>query len=69
VFVGERFSSPNEKDRLPAYARLDTYADYKINDTFTVYARAENLTNTRYEEVKNYGTAGRSVYAGVRATW
>jgi vitamin B12 transporter len=69
VFVGERFSSPNEKDRLPAYARLDTYADYKINDTFTVYARAENLTNTRYEEVKNYGTAGRSLYAGVRATW
>jgi vitamin B12 transporter len=45
------------------------YAEYKINDTFSIYGRAENLTDTHYEEVKNYGTAGRSFYGGVRATW
>jgi vitamin B12 transporter len=69
VFVGDRFSSPNETDRLAPYARLDVYASYKLNETFSLYGRAENLSNTRYEEVRNYGTAGRSFYAGVRATW
>ena len=69
VFVGERFSGTNETDRLAPYARLDAYVSYKINDTFSVYGRAENLTDTRYEEVRNFGTPGRSFYAGVRATW
>jgi vitamin B12 transporter len=69
VFVGERWDLPNETGRLPPYARLDMYADYKFNDTFSLYARAENLTDVRYEEVRNFGTAGRSFYGGMRATW
>ena len=69
VFVGDRFDLPNQQGRLPAYARLDMYAEYRINQTFSIYARGENLTDTRYEEVRNYGTPGRSLYAGVRATW
>jgi vitamin B12 transporter len=31
--------------------------------------RIENLTDTRYEEVYNYGTAGRSYYAGISYSW
>lgn len=69
VLVGSRFSSPGERYELAPYARLDVYADYKINDTFSVYARAENLTDAGYQEVYDYGTAGRSIYAGLRATW
>lgn len=69
VMVGERFSSVGEKDRLAPYARLDIRAEYKIDDTFSVYARAENLTDSKYQEVLNYGTLGRSIYSGVRATW
>ncbi len=69
VFVGSRFSSPNEVYELAPYARFDVYADYKLNDTFSIYARAENLTDAEYQEVYNYGTAGRSFYAGLRATW
>ncbi|WP_445502522.1 TonB-dependent receptor plug domain-containing protein [Microvirga sp. G4-2] len=69
VFVGSRFSSPGELNELAPYARFDLYADYKINDTFSVYARAENLTDADYQEVYDYGTAGRSFYAGLRATW
>jgi vitamin B12 transporter len=69
VFVGKRFSGFGEIDRLPSYARIDAYAEYKLNDTFSLYGRAQNLTDTQYEEVKNYGTAGRSFYAGLRATW
>jgi vitamin B12 transporter len=69
VFMGSQFSSPGELNELAPYARFDLYADYKINDTFSIYARAENLTDARYEEVYTYGTAGRSFYAGLRATW
>jgi vitamin B12 transporter len=69
VFVGERFSSLGQRDRLAPYARLDLYADYRINDTFSVYARAENLTDARYQEIRDYGTAGRAFYGGLRATW
>jgi vitamin B12 transporter len=69
VYVGERFDFPREVGKLPPYGRFDLFAEYKINQTFSVYARAENLTNARYEEVMTYGTPGRSAYAGVRATW
>jgi vitamin B12 transporter len=80
VYVGHRYDLPFdptlpnpvasfEKGKLQPYARFDIYAEYKLNQTFSIYARGENLANTRYEEVQNFGTPGRSVYAGVRATW
>ncbi|MEN3929893.1 TonB-dependent receptor [Microvirga sp. W0021] len=69
VFVGERFSSANEVGKLAPYARLDAHVEYKIDDIFTVYVRGENLTNAHYQEVLNYGTPGRSVYGGLRASW
>ena len=69
VLVGSRYSSTGEQDKLDPYARLDVYADYRIDDTFSLFARAENLTDARYEDVLGYGTAGRSFYAGLRATW
>ncbi|MET0606985.1 MAG: TonB-dependent receptor [Beijerinckiaceae bacterium] len=67
--VGERFSTPLELDRLAPYARLDARIAYQATKNFEVYVRAENLTDVRYQEVKNYGTAGRSFYAGLRAMW
>lgn len=67
--VGESFSSRNQTDRLPPYARLDMRIAYQVTPNIEVYARGENLTNARYQEIKNYGTTGRAVYAGVRATW
>jgi vitamin B12 transporter len=69
ILVGERYSSPGERDRLAPYARLDIYADYRISDRVSVFARGENLTNAHYQEVLDFGTAGRSIYGGLRATW
>ena len=62
TFLGERVS-------LKGYARFDVVADYKLNKTVSVFARGENLTNAKYEDVYNFGTAGRSVYAGVQMSW
>lgn len=58
-----------DRVKLKAYARFDLVADYKINKQVSVFARGENLTNVKYEDVFNYGTAGRSVYAGMQLTW
>lgn len=54
---------------LPAYARVDLFASYKFDESFSVFGRIENVGNTRYEEVYNYGTPGRSLYGGMKFTW
>ena len=54
---------------LAPYARLDLWARYKFNDNFSAYLRGENLTNAQYQEVYSYGTTGRAIYAGLKATW
>ncbi len=67
--VGARFSSPQQKLKLAPYARLDLNLSYKIDERFTVFGRAENLTNAHYQEIATYGTTGRAFYGGVKATW
>lgn len=69
TFVSQRYSSSGETLRLNPYMRFDLRTSYQIDKTWTAFARVENLTNVRYEEVYNYGTAGRSIYAGLRANW
>ncbi len=54
---------------LAPYAKLDFLANYKVNDNLTMFGRIENLTDARYEEVYNYGVAGRSYYAGISYSW
>lgn len=67
--VGKRWSSQNEMQVLRPYARLDVLANYQINNNFSVFARGENLNNAKYQEIYNYGTAGRAVYVGAKAVW
>lgn len=55
--------------RLAPYARFDVAARYKLTETFSLYARAENLTGARIETVRNYGSTGRAIYGGINATW
>lgn len=54
---------------LASYARLDLFADYKLDEHISLFARIENIGDARYEEVYNYGTAARSVYGGVKLRW
>ncbi|TDR87270.1 TonB-dependent receptor plug domain-containing protein [Enterovirga rhinocerotis] len=69
TMVSRRFSDSAEKQRLPRYARLDVYGEYKIDETWKVFARVENVTATRYQDILNYGTTGRAAYGGFSATW
>jgi vitamin B12 transporter len=70
ILVGSRlaYASPTDVTLAP-YATLELLANYKYNDNFTVFGRMENVTDAKYQEVYQYGTAGRSYYAGVSYSW
>ena len=51
---------------LPAVTTLDVAARYAVSDHVAVFARAENLTDERHEEVFSYVAPGRSFAAGLR---
>lgn len=53
---------------LDDYHRLDLYASYWITKNIQVFGRVENLTDADYQNVAGYRTAGRSFYAGAKAT-
>jgi vitamin B12 transporter len=44
-------------------------ATYDVVKGVQTYVRAENLFNEKYEEILNFGTPGRSIFAGVRVTY
>jgi vitamin B12 transporter len=67
TYVGTRLDFGSV--RLDPYWRVDAFASYRVSDTVTLFARGENLTDAKYEEVQNYGVAGRSIYGGVKVTW
>lgn len=52
---------------LESYTKADIAASYRIMKNINLFGRVENFNNREYEEVKDYGTAGRSYYAGLKA--
>ncbi len=64
-YVGHRPDYQNKL--LKAYALANLSLNYKINKNLTLFGRIENLLNEKYEETKNYQTAGFSVYSGFKA--
>ncbi len=54
---------------LPAYAVLNLAAQFRVSGGLELTGRLENLTDSEYQDVWGYGTAGRSGYAGLRYGW
>jgi vitamin B12 transporter len=67
--VSKRYSSSGQTSQVDAYTRVDLYTEYKIDKTWKVFARGENILNEHYQEVFNFGTTGPAAYAGFNATW
>jgi len=67
--VSKRFSGSGQTSQVDAYTRVDLYTEYKIDKTWKVFARGENVLNEHYQEVFNFGTTGPAAYAGFNATW
>lgn len=52
--------------KLDDFAVLDLSLTYALSDNFQLHARVENLSNEQYQEVINYNTPGRAIYAGFK---
>jgi vitamin B12 transporter len=67
VFVGRRLDADPVTGRhedLPSYVRFDVFARFELPH-FAPYARLENATDRRYQEVDGYPAPGRRWAAGV----
>ncbi|MBS0660866.1 MAG: TonB-dependent receptor [Verrucomicrobia bacterium] len=59
------FGAPNSD--VPDYTVLRVWAHWQATAQLRLFARVENLTDRRYEEVPRYPNPGRAFFAG--ATW
>lgn len=63
---GKSYDNASNTTVLDAYTLVDLRAEYALSDNVRLFGRVENLFDEEYETVRNYGTLGRSVYAGIR---
>ena len=68
-YVGSSFDDRANNVRLGDYVLVDVRARYPIVAGIDAFARVENLFDENYQTVAGYGTAGRSVFAGLRWSW
>lgn len=67
--IGDSFDLPGNSVPIDGHALLTLRASVPLGEHFELYGRVENVTDAAYETVADYGTYGRSVYAGVRLKW
>ncbi|MBX7541719.1 TonB-dependent receptor [Qipengyuania sp. GH29] len=65
--VGSSYDDNGNFTRLGGYEVLDVRATQEVGDHLEVFGRIENVLDADYQTVAGYGTAGRGVFAGVRA--
>ena len=61
--------NPPETVALASHWLADMTVRYQASPTIGVFARVANLLDTEYEEVYGYRMPGRTVYAGITATF
>jgi len=63
---GQRFDDAANRNRLGGYGLLNLYTTWHVTPDWSVLVRLDNAADKRYELARNYGTAGRSWFAGLR---
>jgi vitamin B12 transporter len=58
---------PTATVRLGGYTLLNVRVSYQVTDKLELYARVDNVTDKWYETIYQYGTWGRTAFAGLRA--
>jgi vitamin B12 transporter len=61
--------NPPEVVTLTNHWLVDLTAQFRISDGIKIFARANNLLDTEYEQVYGYNTPGRTAYAGVEVVF
>ena len=60
------FTFPSQTVVLSAYTLIGGMISYDTTPWSTIYLRAENILDRRYEEVVSYRAPGAAVYAGIK---
>jgi len=68
-YAGESFNILANTQRLKAYSLVDLRGSLPIARGVELYGRVENLFDRSYETAYQYGTIGRTLYVGVRASY
>ncbi|WP_260927187.1 TonB-dependent receptor plug domain-containing protein [Novosphingobium sp. 9] len=66
--VSDSWNDAANTTQIDGWATGTIRASMPITDKVEVFARVENVTDVKYELVTDYGTAGRSVFGGIRVT-
>ena len=64
---GERYDNNNvNAPKLGGYALVNLYVSTRVARDYLVYARLDNLADKDYALARNYATAGRTIFVGVK---
>jgi len=66
VASGKRYADPANTQVLGGYGLLNLTASTPLSDGLTLLARIDNATDKDYQLVRDYATAGRSIYVGLK---
>lgn len=66
VGTGKRFNDAANTQVLGGYGLVNLQASYALDRDWSVFARANNVFDRKYELVRDYGTAGANLFVGVR---
>jgi vitamin B12 transporter len=58
---------PPERVALAGYGIVDLSVSYRLNESFELFSRIDNLFDKEYEEVLGFGTMGAAAFAGIKA--
>jgi vitamin B12 transporter len=67
--AGRSFDKIDNLDVLDSYTLVDLRASYAVTKSMEVYGRIENAFDEDYATVLNYGSLGRTFYAGLRQSF
>ncbi len=68
-YVGDRWDDAANTKKLARYTLTNLAISYDWTKNIQTFLRGENIFNEKYEEAKDFGTPGSSLYAGVKATF
>jgi len=69
TYVSSRWDDNANTKRLKQYAKIDLTVTYDLTKNFQIFARAENLFDKDYVQIRGYEMPKASFYAGVKASF
>ena len=67
--VGDSFDNASNARRLDGYVLGDVRASFPVTKKVEVFGRVENVFDTKYQTIYQYGQPGRAAFGGVRLTY